>query len=141
MANGRLKTASFGPGFLGAVLLFCGFAVVAWIFFRLVAPASTYEETRAKARMDKVATINAEAREKLYGPAKWLDKTKGTVQLPIAVAMDLVVNDYRQKPVQPSQVKVEVPYPAGLQGAVAAPAASSSPAAPAGKTPTPEAKK
>jgi hypothetical protein len=57
--------------------------------------------------------------------------------LPIDVAMDLVVNDYQQKPVQPSQVKVEIPYPAGLQMAAATPAAAS----PAAASPSPEVKK
>ena len=123
MANGRPKTASFGLGFLGVVLLFCGFAVVAWILFRFAAPTQTYEEKRAQARKDKVATINQEAREKLYGPAKWIDKTKGTVLLPIDTAMELVINDYQQKQVQPSAVKVDVPYPVGL----AAPAAAAAP--------------
>jgi hypothetical protein len=140
MANARLKTAAFGPVFLGAILVFCGFAVAAWILFRFLAPAPTYEETRAKARKDKVAAINAEAVAKLYSPAKWIDKTKGTVQLPIATAMELVIADYETKPVQPSQVKVEVPYPAGLQmAAPAAPAAAAGPA-PAG-SPKPEVKK
>ena len=36
MANGRLKTASFGPGFLGAILLFCAFAVMACLLFRFI---------------------------------------------------------------------------------------------------------
>ena len=145
MANGRLKTASFGPGFLGTMLIFCGFAVVAWIFFRFAAPTPTYEEKRAQARRDKVAAINAEAQEKLYGPPKWIDKAKGTVQLPIDIAMELVINDYQQKPVHPSQVKVDNPYPAGLQLAAAAPAttgtqgtkaAPATPAAPS--TPAPK---
>jgi hypothetical protein len=127
MATGRIKTASFGPGYLGVILLFCGFAVVAWILFRFSAPGQTYEEKRAQDRKDKVAAINAEAQEKLYGPPKWIDQTKGTVQLPIDAAMDLVVQDYQTKPVQPSQVKVEVPYPAGLQMAMAAAAASPTP--------------
>jgi len=130
MANGRTKTASFGPSFLGAILLFCAFAVVAWILFRFTAPSQTYEEKRAQARRDKVAAINAEAEQKLYGAPKWIDQAKGTVQLPIDVAMDLVVNDYQSKPVQPSQVKVDVPYPVGLQQAVAAPAGTGT-AAPA----------
>ena len=58
MANGRTKTASFGPAFLGAVVLFCAFAVAAWILFRFVAPAQTYEEKRAQDRRDKVAAID-----------------------------------------------------------------------------------
>jgi hypothetical protein len=137
MANGRPQTASFGLSFLGVIVIFCGFAVVAWLLFWFAAPSATYEEKRAQERRDKVAAINAEAAEKLYGPPKWIDKTKGTVQLPIDVAMDLVVNDYQQKPVQPSQVKVEIPYPAGLQMAAATPAAAS----PAAASPSPEVKK
>ena len=129
MANGRIKTASFGPSFLGVIVLFCAFAVVAWILFRFASPTPTYEEKRADERRAKVAAINAEAQAKLYGPPTWIDKTKGTVQLPIDVAMDLVVNDYQSKPVQASAVPVENPYPAGLQSP-AAPAVSGS-AAPA----------
>jgi hypothetical protein len=139
MANGRLKTVSFGPTFLGSILLFCGFAVVAWIFFRFAAPTPTYEEERAQKRRDKVAAINAEAQEKLYGAPKWIDQAKGTVQLPIDTAMDLVINDYQTKQVQPSQVKVENPYPAGLQTVAAPAAAAASPAAAA--KPSPEVKK
>lgn len=138
MLTGRLKTVSFGPGLLGAILLFCGFAVVAWILFRCVAPVQTYEEKRAQGRREKVAAINAEAREKLYGPPKWIDKAKGTVQLPIDLAMQLVIDDYRQKPVQPSQVKVDNPYPAGLQMPAAVP---SVPSVPPAASPTPEVKK
>jgi hypothetical protein len=124
MANGRLKTASFGPGFLLAVMLFCGFAVVAWLLFWFAAPTQTYEDQRAQNRIDKAAAIAKEAQQKLYSPPQWIDKAKGTVQLPIDTAMDLVVVDYQQKPVQPSQVKVEAPYPAGLQS----PAAAAAPA-------------
>jgi len=80
----------------------------------------TYEEKRAQARRDKVAVIDKEAQEKLYGPAQWIDKTKGTIQLPIDVAMNIVVNDYQSKPVQASAVKVDDPYPAGLQAPAAA---------------------
>jgi cytoskeletal protein RodZ len=154
MANGRTKTASFGPAFLGAVVLFCAFAVAAWILFRFVAPAQTYEEKRAQDRRDKVAAINAEAEKKLYGAPQWISQAKGTVQLPIDVAMDLVVNDYQKKPVLPSQVKVDNPYPAGLQVAaapaappMASPAPGAKPAAAAatspapGASPTPEVKK
>jgi len=115
MSNGRLKTASFGPGFLGVILLFCAFAAFAWVLFHFITPGETYEEKRADARRAKVAAINQEAQEKLYSPPKWIDKAKGSVQLPIDVAMELVVNDYQSKPVHPSAVKVENPYPYGLQ--------------------------
>ena len=130
MANGRIKTASFGPTFVGVVVVFCSFALVAWVLFRFAAPAKTYEDQRAQNRRDKAAAIAAEAADKLYGAPKWIDATKGTVQLPIDTAMDLVVTDYKAKPVGPSQVKVEIPYPAGL-GASAAPATSGTTAPPA----------
>jgi hypothetical protein len=136
MANGRIKTASFGTGFLFAILLFCAFAVVAWILFRFASPTQTYEDQRAQTRREKVAAINADAQAKLYSPVKWIDKTKGAVQLPIDAAMDLVINDYQQKPVAPSQVKVEAPYPVGLQLG-AAPAVSGTANLPIGSSPTP----
>jgi len=120
MANGRLKTVSFGPGFLGGILLFCAFAVVACILFTFAAPTKTYEDQRAEQRKAKAAAINAEAEAKLYGPPKWIDQAKGTVQLPIDTAMDLVINDYQHKPVGPSQVKVDDPYPYGLHMAPSA---------------------
>ena len=43
------------------------------------------------------------------------------MQLPIDTAMELVVNDYQTKAVGPSQVKVDNPYPYGLQLAVRGP--------------------
>jgi hypothetical protein len=113
------------------IVIFCAFAVVAWILFRFAAPTESYEDKRAQDRRDKVAAINKEAAEKLYAPAHWIDQAKGTVQLPIDTAMDLVVNDYQTKAVQASQVKVEVPYPAGLQSAMAAAAPAATGTAPA----------
>jgi len=129
MANARVKTASFGPGFLGAVILFCAFAVVAWILFRFAAPTETYEDKRAQTRRDKAAAIAQEAVDKLYAAPKWIDQSKGTLQLPIDVAMDLVVNDYESKQPHASAVKVENPYPAGLQPPAAAPVVAAKPAA------------
>ena len=120
-------------------MLFCAFALVAWILFRFAAPTQTYEETRAQNRRDKAAAIAQEAADKLYGPPRWIDQGKGTVQLPIDTAMDLVVNDYQTKPLQASAVKVEAPYPAGLQAAAAAPAATTGSTAVA--SPSPEEKK
>ena len=135
--DSRLATASLGPGFFGVILLFCGFAVVAWILFQSAAPSQTYEDKRAQTRRDKVAVINKEAQDKLYSQAKWIDQAKGTVQLPIDTAMDLIVADYQQKTVQASAVKVETPYPAGLGLKDETPAAPVSPAAPETAAPAP----
>jgi hypothetical protein len=140
MATERIQTASFSGTFLKAVVLFCGFAVVAWLVFWLISPPQTYEDQRAQDREKKAATILKEAQDKLYSGPQWIDKAKGTIQLPIDDAMDLVVNDYQNKPVQASAVKVESPYPYGLQS----PAAAASPAAatkgkPASSSPSPAA--
>ena len=75
MSNGRLKTASFGPSFIGVILLFCGFAIVAWVLFRAAAPTQTYEEKRAEGRREKAAAIVKEAQDKLYSPVKWVDQS------------------------------------------------------------------
>lgn len=135
MPNGRLKTASFGPGFIGVAVLFCGFAAVAWLFFRAAAPTQTYEEKRAENRREKAAAIAKEAQEKLYGPAKWIDQGKDIVQLPIDRAMELVANDYQSKEVQASAVAVEDPYPAGLGLTAPVMAAPPSTAAPPASSP------
>src|SRR5581483_11761574 len=115
MAYGQPKTASFGPGFIGAVLIFCAFAAVAWLLFSFSSSSQPNEDKRAQNREDKAAAIAQEAQDKLYSPAKWIDKSKGTVQLPIDAAMDLVVADYQAKTVHASGVKVEDPYPFGLK--------------------------
>jgi len=128
MANGHPNTASFGLGFIGAVLIFCAFAAVAWLLFSFSSTLQPNEDKRAQNREDKSAAIAQEAQDKLYSPAKWIDKSKGTVQLPIDTAMDLVVADYQAKSVHASEVKVEDPYPFGLKsitpGFEAAPAAT-----------------
>lgn len=113
------------------IAVFCGFAIVAWILFRFAAPTTTYEDKRRENREAKLATIRQDEQAKLYSPAKYTDKAKGIVQIPIDTAMDLVANDYQAKPVAPSAVKVDNPYPAGLQTpAAAAVAASPAPNAP-----------
>jgi homoserine kinase len=134
MSNGRIKTASFGPSVIGVIIVFGAFAIVAWVLFRFAAPMQTNEDARAKKRSDAMAAVWQEAQEKLESPAKWIDKSKGTVQLPIETAMVLVENDYQVKPVAPSAVKVENPYPAGLGLGAPAPAAVTGSAATTGSS-------
>ena len=152
MATERIQTASFGGTFLKSVVLFCAFAVAAWLVFWLISPSPTYEDQRAQDREKKVATILKEAQDKLYSGPQWIDKAKGTIQLPIDDAMDLVVSDYQNKAVQASAVKVENPYPFGLQSPAAAaaspaaatkgkPSSSPSPASRSSAVGTPEVKK
>jgi len=68
MANGTTKNSHFSaPVSWGRFCFSALFAVVAWILFRFAAPTQTYEEKRAQERRDKVAAINADAQQKLYG--------------------------------------------------------------------------
>src|SRR5436309_15628931 len=99
---------------LGVVFLFLLFGV---IVLALVGPAprgDTFEETRAKKRVEILKTAR-EADVKEIGSYGWIDKNKGVVRLPISRAMELTVADLsRQKPAPA--------YP------IASPAAQASPA-------------
>ncbi len=119
----EVKKVSLGVWFFWGIAVFCGFGVIAWILFRFAAPQQTFDEERAKARVEKLEALNKENDAKLdhYG---WVAKDKGTVQIPIARAMELVANDLKSKAVGPSAVKVEQIYPYGLQPPPSAPAAS-----------------
>jgi hypothetical protein len=106
----------------GIVLLFALFGV---IVLAIVGPAprgSSYEETRAKKRVENLKTTQEEAAKALttYG---WIDKNKGIARVPIQRAMELTVAELAQKK----------PAPAGP---IAAPEPQA-PAAPASPAPAP----
>ncbi|SRR5581483_7606140 len=146
----EIRKVSLGFWFFWGIAIFCLFALIAWVLIRFAAPQETFDDKRAKARVEKLASLKKENDAKLNSYA-WIAKDKGTVQIPVDYAMELVANDLKSKPVQPSAVKVEVPYPFGLQpppnvpGATAPqigtnPSASPAPAA-APNTNAPELKK
>jgi len=116
MAIKHHRTASLGLTFFWGIAVFCGFAFLAWVLFHFAAKPETYEDKRAAARLEKRAALEKENEQKL-GSYAWVDKAKGTVQLPIDRAIELAVTDLasEKRPVHPSSVKVENPYPAGLQ--------------------------
>lgn len=129
MPNGH-RTATLGLTFFWGIALFCTFALLAWILFRFEAPQETVDDKRVKSRIEKRDALMKENEAKLEHYA-WKDKNAGTVQLPITRAMELVVADLSQnkKPVAPSQVKVDNPYPYGLQSPAGAnPAVAPGPA-------------
>jgi hypothetical protein len=141
--SSELKKASVGPAFLGGILAFLIIGLFVLIWFCISGKPESFDDKRAVARVAKLDALQKENEEKLTSYA-WVNKAKGTVQLPIDRAMELVVADLKAKPVQASSVKLEPIYPAGLQQApaVAAPAAtgSAAPAAAApGKSPAPAA--
>jgi hypothetical protein len=132
-----LKKASVGPVFIGGILVFLLFALLVKVWFHFSAPAENYDDKRAAARIAKRQALDRDNRQKLTAYA-WVSKDKGVVQIPIEDAMKLVAVELKNKPVQASAVKVENPYPAGLQQAPAAPAApAASSSAPAAAPATP----
>lgn len=135
--TGDLKKATAGGKFLGSILLFLVFALLFGIGCMLhrFLPAGDkdLDVKRGDARSTKLEALQKENEQKLTTYA-WVNKDKQIVQIPIEQAMKLVAVDLATKAVKRSDVKVENPYPYGLQD-VPAPAASGSAAA----TPAPAA--
>jgi hypothetical protein len=141
--SSELKKASVGPVFAGGILVFLLFVLIVLVCFRLLPKSQSYEDKRAAARAEKLNLLQKENHEKLSSYA-WINKEKGIVQLPVEFAAELVLGELKAKTVHPSTVKVENPYPAGLQQpppapAAPAPGASPLPGAPAAASPTPAA--
>jgi len=126
--SSELKKASVGPVFIGGIFIFLIFGLLIVIWFRWSGKADSYDDQRAVVRAAKLDQLQKDNHEKLTSYA-WVNKQKGIVQLPIDRAMEVVIADLKAKPVKASAVKLEVPYPAGLQQAPAA-AAPAAPAAP-----------
>jgi hypothetical protein len=121
---------------VGIVLLFTLFGIIVLAVIGPAPRGSTYEETRAKKRMENLKTVRDEAAKALttYG---WIDKNKGIAHIPIDRAMELAVVDLaRQKPVPAGPIATPEPQapasPASPAPASSAPAGSpqSSPAQP-----------
>ena len=96
--------------FLGSA---AAFVVVAAIFIGALASkpqVNEVENKRAAQRYETRAKLEAEAQEKL-NTTGWVDKAKGTVHVPIADAMTMVVAELTAKKPAPSSVKVEAPLP------------------------------
>lgn len=110
------------------IVLAGGFAllllfVVAVRLLTGLAPAPEEDAARAVERAKAYDELQAENTQKLQNYA-WVDKTKGTVQIPIDRAMELTIAELNSKrPTPAGPIATPVPSPA------ASPAASPSPAA------------
>ena len=96
--------------FLGSAAAFAVVAVVFSWALGMKTPLNEVEQTRAAQRIETRTKLENEAQEKL-GSEGWVDKAKGTVHVPIADAMAMVVADLTAKKPAPSSVKVEPPLP------------------------------
>jgi len=122
---------------IGVVLLFAFFGLLALVVIGASPRGDSYEEKRATARAEKLQTVR-EATNKALTSYAWVDKDKGVVRIPIIEAMKLTVTELAQKapaPANPIATSEASPPAAGAAPATASPAPS--PAASASGTPKP----
>src|SRR5215468_801685 len=110
---------------LGIVFLFILFGLIVLAVIGPSPRSSTYEETRAKNRIEKLKALHEESQKDLTTYA-WVDKNKGVARIPIGRAMEITVAELAQKK----------PAPAGP---ITTPPAQAAPAAgaPTGGSPAP----
>src|SRR5687768_17737212 len=116
---------------IGVVLLFAFFGLLAAVVLRAAPRGDTYEQKRAKARLEKLeaAQKQVQAAQTTYG---WVDKTKGVARIPVTEAMKLTLAELANK--KPAAANpIATPEPAAAAGTSPAPAAP--PAAGATATP------
>lgn len=114
------RNASLSGTFLLTATAVLAVAVLAIVWLRFNKVPESYDDARAKVRAVKLQELRHADNNELstYG---WANKEKGIVRIPLDKAMELVCAELKAKPVRPSSVQVENPYPAGLM-APAAPA-------------------
>jgi hypothetical protein len=111
---------------VGVVLLFALFGVIVVAVIGPGPRGDTYERMRAEDRVKKLKDVRDEAAKALTSYA-WVDKSKGTVRLPIDRAMELTVADLANKkpaPAYPIAAPESSAAPGGVASASPAPSAS-----------------
>lgn len=120
---------------LGVVLLFALFGVIALAIIGPAQRGDTYERQRAENRLKKLKDAREEDAKALTGYA-WIDKNKGTVRLPVERAMELSVVELANKKPAPAG-PVATPAAPAAPGGAAASSPALSPSAQASETPKP----
>ncbi len=110
---------------LGLLLLLLFWGVNMWLTHGLGGNVEPEEAQRAEVRAKNLAELRADNAKKLESYA-WVDRAKGSVQIPIAEAMKLVAVELASAPPRPAY-PVATPAPAA---APAIPTPAASPAAP-----------
>ena len=115
---------------VGIVLLFAFFGLLALVVIGASPRGSTYEKKRAKARAEKLQAAQSEMMTALttYG---WVDKTKGVAHIPVTDAMKLTVAELEQKKPAPANPiatpEAQSPPPATSPSPAASPTPTASP--------------
>src|ERR1700760_2017687 len=81
---------------LGVVLLFFIFGIIVWATIGPERRNTDYEQKRAVDRLAKLKALREQDSQALTGYA-WVDKTKGSVRIPVERAMELVTGDLAKK--------------------------------------------
>jgi FtsZ-interacting cell division protein ZipA len=114
---------------VGIVLLFAFFALLALVVIGASPRGNTYEKKRAKARAEKLQAARAEMMTALttYG---WVDKAKGVAHIPVSDAMKLAVAELAQKTPAPANPiatpETQTPPPATSPSPAASPTPTAS---------------
>jgi hypothetical protein len=119
---------------VGVVLVFAFFGMLAFVAIKLSPRGDDYEEKRAKVRAEKLDAAQKENAAALttYG---WVDKTKGIARIPIDHAMQLMLVELPDK--KPTAAgPIVAASPSAAPQTSPAPSAAASPAASASATPT-----
>jgi hypothetical protein len=86
-----LNVAINALAMFGVLLIMLG---LVWIMYHYIRPEPV-DETRMAERRRNLAELNAQTKDALEHYA-WLDQTKGLVRLPVARAMELTADEWRQ---------------------------------------------
>lgn len=133
----KFQPRSLFSTWIGVVLLFAFFGLLALAVIGASTRGNSYEKKRAKVRAEKLLALNQEKLTAIttYG---WVDKSKGVVRIPVEEAMTITVAELAQKPPVPANpiaTSAVSPPPPGAGPATASPAPS--PAANSIGTPKP----
>jgi hypothetical protein len=121
---------------IGEVLLFAFFGLLALVVIGASPRGNTYEKKRAKVRAEKLQAVRAETTKALTTYA-WVDKSKGVVRIPINDAMKLTVAELAQKTPAPADPIAPAATPGAQATAPATASPAASPTASASGTPSP----
>jgi hypothetical protein len=122
---------------LGIVLLFAFFGLLALVIVKASPRGSDYEKKRAEARMKKLEDAQKENVTALNSYA-WVDKNKGVARIPIDHAMEIMLVELAdKKPTAAGPIAAPSPSAAPESSPGASPSASASPTASASTTPKP----
>jgi hypothetical protein len=127
------ETRSMFSTWVGVVLVFAFFGMLAFVAVKLSPRGDDYEKKRAKVRAEKLDAAQKENLTALttYG---WVDKTKGVARIPIDHAMQLMLVELPDK--KPTAAgPIVVASPSAAPQTSPAPSAAASPAANASASP------